>query len=869
MIPQIPSSRDLYRVIPHLPEILLAYFSRIAYNTAEMIRTETAHINVRQGFTEAKKGDGKMMTDRTLRVLEFTRIREMLAEGALTALGKEKCLALVPFDTLYDIDTAQRETEEAVVILQYVGGHPLTEFPDARPALLVCEKGGTLSPGMLLNIAALLRASRAARDALITDRENTPLLRGRAELLTEARNVERDITDAILSEDEIADRASSELMNIRRHLRGAQERIKDRLNQMIRSSAVQKYLQDTILTMRSGRYVLAVKAEYRGQVPGLVHDQSTSGATLFIEPMAAVEMGNEIREWELKEAREIERILAALSAEVAPYAEQLRGNVEMLGELDFIFAKGLLSRRLRCVAPKMNENGFLHIIRGRHPLIDPEKVVPSDIYLGYESGKAEGGSPSGKNANTEEGHGAGLPGFNTLVVTGPNTGGKTVTLKTIGLLTLMAQAGLQVPAELGTELAVFEQVWADIGDEQSIEQSLSTFSGHMTNIVQIMREVTPRDLVLFDELGAGTDPTEGAALAQSILTRLLHIRVRTVATTHYSELKVFALTTEGVENASVEFDVETLRPTYRLSIGVPGKSNAFEISRRLGLAENLIEGAKKLLSSDEVKFEDVIANAEYHRQIAERERQLAQEASRETLKLRDEAEKLRREMEEKREQSVRKAREEARRILQDARRESESIISDLKRMKKEAGSAAEVNALRKQLDEGIDDLSEGLKQPSPEEGEAPKTVRPGDRVKVLTFGTEASVLSEPNGKGEVELASGNMKFKAKLADLRLIKAAAPQEKTVVKAKTGAMTRSVPLECDVRGMALDEALGAVEIYLDEAVLAGLHEVSIIHGKGTGVLKSGIRQDLRKNRHVRACRPGMYGEGEDGVTVVTLK
>ena len=825
------------------------------------------------------EGLEKMMTERTLRVLEFPRVREMLAEGALTAMGAEKCRALVPFDTLYDIDSAQKETEEAAVILQYVGGHPMTEFPDARPALTVCEKGGTLSPRMLLDVAGLLRATRAARDVLITERENTPMLRARAERLTEVRNIERDITDAILSEDEIADRASSELMNIRRHLRGAQDRIKEKLNQMIRSGAMQKYLQESIITVRNDRYVIPVRAEYRAQVPGLVHDQSASGATLFIEPMAAVEMGNEIREWEILEAREIDRILAALSAEVSPYAAALRDNVEALGELDFIFAKGLLSRRLRCVSPKMNERGFLHIIRGRHPLIDPEKVVPSDIWLGYEAGADRGNGTEKKDGRSgrkgeadRNGSGdSGDParGFNTLVITGPNTGGKTVTLKTLGLLTLMAQAGLQVPAELGTELAVFEQVWADIGDEQSIEQSLSTFSGHMTNIVTIMREVTPRDLVLFDELGAGTDPTEGAALAQSILSRLLHIRVRTAATTHYSELKVFALTTEGVENASVEFDVETLRPTYRLSIGVPGKSNAFEISRRLGLPENLIENAKKLLSSDEVRFEDVIANAEYHRQIAERERQLAQEASRETLKLRDEAEKLRREMEAKRTESVRKAKEEARRILQDARRESESIISDLKRMKKTAGSAAEVNALRRQLDQGIDGLSEGIEVPAPEEGNAPETVKPGDQVRVLTFGTVASVLSEPNARGEVELASGAMKFKAKLGDLRMVSQAAQEQKTVVKTKTGAMTRTVPMECDVRGMNLEEAVSAVEIYLDEAVMAGMHEVSVIHGKGTGVLRGGIRQELRRNRHVKSIRPGMYGEGEDGVTVVTLK
>ena len=563
------------------------------------------------------------MKERTLRVLEFTRIREMMAEGALTEAGAEKCRT---------------------------------------------PKGGSLSAGMLLNVAELLRASRAAQDALVTDRENTPILKAKAQGLFVARNIEKDITDAIISEDEIADRASSELMNIRRHLRGAQDRIRDKLNQMIHSAAMQKALQDPIVTVRNNRYVLPVKAEFRGSVPGIVHDQSSSGATLFIEPMAAVEMGNELKQWELKEQQEIERILAALSAEVAPYAASMTETEELLAELDFIFAKGLLSRRFVCVSPKLNNEGRLKIIRGRHPLIDPEKVVPSTIWLGEKDM------------------------FTTLVITGPNTGGKTVTLKTVGLFTLMAQAGLQVPADLGTELAVFEQVFADIGDEQSIEQSLSTFSGHMTNIVEIMHEVTPRDLVLFDELGAGTDPTEGAALAQSILTRLQHIGVRTLATTHYSELKAFALTTKGVENASVEFDVETLRPTYRLSIGVPGKSNAFEISRRLGLPENLIDAARKLLSGNAIRFEDVIANAEYHRQVAEKERQLAEEASRETVRLRNEAEQLRKEMEQKRTEQLRKAREDAKHIVDQARRESESVITELKKMKKNA-AGGDVNEL--------------------------------------------------------------------------------------------------------------------------------------------------------------------------------
>ena len=795
-----------------------------------------------------------MIAERTMRVLEFTRIRDILAEGALTESGAEICRTLVPYDDLPQAEAALAETEEAAVVLQYVGGHPMASFPDIRPALSVCAKGGTLSAGMLLSVAETLRASRTARDALVTDRENTPILKQKAEGLFIARNLEKDITDAILSEDEIADRASSELMNIRRHLRGAQDRIKDKLNQMIRSAAMQKYLQDPIITMRGDRYVLPVKAEYRANVPGLVHDQSSSGATVFVEPMAAVEMGNELKQWELKEQQEIARILAALSAEVAPYADSLSETVRLLAELDFIFAKGLLSRRWMCVSPKMNSRGYLHIVRGRHPLIDPEKVVPETLWLG---------NPPDDGKNKEE-------GFNTLVVTGPNTGGKTVTLKTVGLFTLMAQAGLQVPADPGTELAVFEQVFADIGDEQSIEQSLSTFSGHMTNIVKIMREVTPRDLVLFDELGAGTDPTEGAALAQSILTRLLHIGVRTIATTHYSELKVFALTTKGVENASVEFDVETLRPTYRLSIGVPGKSNAFEISRRLGLPENLIDAAKKLLSGDAVRFEDVIANAEYHRQIAERERQIAQEAGKETIRLRDEAEALRREMEAKRTETLRKTREEAKRILEQARRESDSIISELKKMKKNAAegglSAAE---LQRKLDRGIDDLSEGIRPADDDGNEAPKTVKAGDRVRILTLGAEGVVLAPPDEKGEVSLQAGAMKFKAPLSQLRMAQEAPKKERTTVKAKTGMMTRTVSSECDVRGMSLEEALTAVGLYLDEAVLAGLNEVYVIHGKGTGVLRAGIQQDLRKNRHVKSFRRGMYGEGEDGVTVVTLK
>ena len=784
------------------------------------------------------------MNERTLRVLEFTKIREHMAEKALTPLGAERCRALTPSCNLAEVRLWQQETEEANVILTYLGGHPLAAFTDVRPYLALCDKGATLSPKALLAIAELLRAARAARSALITDRENTPLLKQMAEGLSSLRNLEQDITDAIISEDEIADRASSELMNIRRHLRGATERIKDKLNQVIHNASFAKYLQDPIITMRGDRYVLPVKAEYRGSVPGLVHDQSTSGATLFIEPMAAVEMGNELKQWEVKEQREIERILAALSAEVAPYAESLREDVERLGEMDFIFAKGLLAREMNAVAPKLNEEGFVNIIRGRHPLIDPDKVVPSNLWMGRE--------------------------FTTLIITGPNTGGKTVTLKTVGLFTLMAQAGLQVPADLGTELSVFEQVFADIGDEQSIEQSLSTFSSHMTNIVSIMREVTPRDLVLFDELGAGTDPTEGAALAQSILQRLLDIRVRTLATTHYSELKAFALSTRGVENASVEFNVETLRPTYRLSIGVPGKSNAFEISRKLGLPETIIDGARALLSSDSIRFEDVIANAEYHRQVAERERALAEQAAKETTRLRDEAERLRREMEDRREASLRKTKEDARRIMEQARRESETILAELKRLKKNAAAPDhEAAELRRRLEKDIDSLSEGLRQRVDTVAAPPKTLKVGDEVDILTLNTRGTVLAPPDAKGEVQLQAGIMKLKAHITQLRLVKENKPKPKTVVKAQTGAMTRTVRMECDIRGMAVDEAIPVVDQYLDEAVLASLGEVSIIHGKGTGALRQGIQQHLRHHPHVKRFRLGVYGEGESGVTVVELR
>ena len=784
------------------------------------------------------------MNERALRVLEFTKIRDMLAGYALSDPGKEKCRNLAPLDDFTEVNRALDETEEAVATLAYVGGNPLISFNDVSEYLSLAEKGSTLSQKALLSVAETLRAARAARNALVTDKENTPLITSMASRLQPLRQLETDITEAILSEDEISDHASPALLDIRRHIRQANDRIREKLNAMAHGNSYSKYLMESIVTVRNGRYVLPVKAEHRGDVPGLVHDQSATGATLFIEPLAVVELGNELKEWHMKERAEIERILAALSQQVADGAGLISQNLAILANLDFIFAKGMLSRELDCVRPKMNEEGRINLVRVRHPLISRDTVVPCSLWLGEE--------------------------FTSLIITGPNTGGKTVTLKTLGLMTLMAQSGLHVPGALGTELSTFEEVYADIGDEQSIEQSLSTFSSHMTNIVSIMNAVTPRDLALFDELGAGIDPTEGAALAQVFLNALLKIKTRTAATTHYSELKAYALSTKGVENASVEFDVATLRPTYRLSIGVPGKSNAFEISRRLGLPEYLIAEAKDLLSHDTIRFEDVIANAEYHRQIAEKERELAEQARAETVRLRNEAEKLYRDMEEKKDLSTRKAKEEARRIMEKARRDSEQILYDLKKMKKAGGVPDhEVNALKKRLEDGIDSLAEGLKTPTGNFAEPPKTVKVGDIVEITHLNTKGTVLSLPDAKGEVQLQAGIMKLKAHISQLRLVNEPQQKKKQTVSVQSGAAAPTVGMSCDVRGMALDEAIAEVDQYLDGAMMAGLHEVTIVHGKGTGVLREGIQKHLKTCSCVKSYRRGKYGEGEEGVTVVELK
>lgn len=784
------------------------------------------------------------MQERNLRVLEFTKIRERLSEMAVSAMGKARIGGLVPSSRIEEVRAWQQETEEAGNVISYIGGNPIPEFSDIGHHLKMATVGGTLSQKALLQVGETLRAARSARSSLVTDREDTPRITALARQLFTNRPLEEEILNAILSEDEISDHASSELASIRRHIRQCNDRVRDKLNAIIHNPNMQKYLQDALITVRNGRYVIPVKSENRQNVPGLIHDQSASGATLFIEPMGVVEINNDLKQYLAKEKQEIERILAELTAKLAPDAQDMAHNLIVLSELDMIFAKAMLGKAMRATEPKLNDQGRINLMGARHPLIDPDKVVPSNLWMGQD--------------------------FTTLVVTGPNTGGKTVTLKTVGLLTLMAQAGLQIPANYGSEISVFDEVYADIGDEQSIEQSLSTFSSHMTNIVYILKNVTPRSLALFDELGAGTDPTEGAALAMSILERLRKMGVTTLATTHYSELKAYALSQTGVENASVEFDVDTLRPTYRLSIGVPGKSNAFEISRKLGLPDEIIEDANQRLTNEHIRFEDVIANAEYHRQIAERERQLAEQAHRETQKIRDEAERLQKELEQQRSVMLKKAKEDAKKVLLKAQRESEQIISELKRSRSKDGAQLkehELNEMRRKLQGSLDEMGEALSTPVTRVA-PPKDLKPGETVELIHLGTKGTVITPPNDKGEATVQAGIMKMKVHVSQLRRM-----EETSKEKKKTGnkiqISARPASMEVDVRGMNLEEAIGEVDMFIDNAVLAGLKTVSIIHGKGAGILRSGIQQHLKRYPAVQEFRLGRFGEGEDGVTIVTLK
>ncbi len=784
------------------------------------------------------------MEKRVLKTLEYDKILAMLKERASCCISRELVDTMEPSG---DFDTVERElklTAEAETLFYKTGRSPVDDFPDMRHCLERMHAALFLSTGELLGIASCLKAARIAKDILAKEVGEESYLYNLAGLLITHRSAEEEINRCVINEDEIFDGASPALARIRRAMRLANEKVREKLNSMIRSTAYQKYLQEPIITIRNGRFVIPVKQEYRQQVPGLIHDQSSSGATLFIEPSAVVELGNEYKKLLAEEADEIERILTELTAMLAPYADEIREDLNIMGQIDLVFAKAKLSRELNAVMPRLNRNNYVRIVRGRHPLIPADRVVPIDIWIGRD--------------------------YRSLIITGPNTGGKTVTLKIVGLFALMVQSGIFVPANEGSEFPVFEHIYADIGDEQSIEQSLSTFSSHMKNIVGILDKADENSLVLLDELGAGTDPIEGAALAMSILEELNDRHCICVSTTHYSEIKAFAMTHEGMENASMEFDIDRLCPTYRLYIGIPGKSNAFEISSRLGLPNSIIDKAKGFLKGEDVRFEDIISSAQSQHRIAEEERKMAEEARTELEKLRADAERERRKLDEDRNRLQAKAKEDAKRIVADTKREMEKLIVEIRSIKDIDRSAADrvIQAARDTLRATETAVNEKEAIKKEDNTKPPKTVRAGDTVNIVTLDQKATVLSAPDSKGEVMVQAGVMKLNVKLKDIRLIeekKAAAP---TSGKVGLGA-GKQVGLELDVRGMLVDEANIIVDRYLDDAYNAGLSEVNIIHGKGTGALRAGVQAFLKRHPLVKGYRMGSYGEGDAGVTVVTLK
>lgn len=791
------------------------------------------------------------MNEKVLKTLEYHKIIEKLTEHASSPGGKERCRSLMPLTNPEEIIRAQKETADALRRIYRRGGVSFSGTRDVRASLKRLDIGSSLNVPELLEIASLLEtAGRAKQYARSAEAEEgmedslDPLFSA----LEPCSPLSSEIRRCILSEEEISDDASPALRQLRRSMKAANDRIHSTLIGLVNGSA-RTYLQDAVITQRNGRYCIPVKAEYRSQVPGMIHDQSSTGSTLFVEPMAVVRLNNDLKELSLKEKEEIEHVLERLSEEAAGYSEEIRQNYELLTELDFIFAKGQLAREMKATRPVFNTKGRIHIKDGRHPLLDPSKVVPVTIRLGKE--------------------------YDLLIVTGPNTGGKTVSLKTTGLLTLMGQAGLHIPAFERSELAVFDEVYADIGDEQSIEQSLSTFSSHMTNIIRILKEASLNSLVLFDELCAGTDPTEGAALAISILSHLHKMGIRTMATTHYSELKVFALSASGVENACCEFDVETLSPTYRLLIGIPGKSNAFAISSKLGLPDFLIEDARGHLSEQSESFEDLLADLETSRRTIEQEQEEIRHHKEEIKSLRSALEKKQDKLEAQRERILREANEEARRVLQEAKDYADQTMKNFNKFGKSNISASEMEAERARLREKMKKTEEKLsvrKEQKPRKALKPNALHLGDSVRVLSLNLEGSVSSLPDAKGNLFVQMGIFRSQVNLSDLELIEEAAPAKQLN---KTGAgkirmsKSASVSTEINLLGMTVDEALAHLDKYLDDAYLAHLPSVRIVHGKGTGALRKAVQGHLKRCKYVKSYRLGEFGEGDAGVTIAEFK
>ncbi|MFZ5815388.1 MAG: endonuclease MutS2 [Bacillota bacterium] len=793
------------------------------------------------------------MDERALRTLEFAKIKQMLAERTATSMAKEIVEGLTPSTDYLEVKHRQAETSDARRL--YMGGRsiPLGGLHDLRPHVQRAIRGGMLEAVDLLDVADTAASARRLKKFLLENRDDAPILGALANMIGTFNTLEAEIRRAIDDHGEVRDDASPALHEIRRGMRVLSSRIKEKMDSFVRGPA-SKYLQETLVTIRDNRFVVPVKIEHRAQVPGIVHDQSGSGSTLFIEPMAVVEMNNQIKELALKEREEVARILTRLTSLLAHEADAMIDTLQAVAQIDFASAKGKLSLDLDCVEPELEREPMLEIRKGRHPLLKGN-VVPTEVHIGLT--------------------------FDTLVITGPNTGGKTVTLKTMGLFVLMAQSGLHLPAGYGTRVGIFDQVFVDVGDEQSIEQSLSTFSGHMTNIIRILDALEGRALVMLDELGAGTDPTEGAALAMSILEHLHARGAKTVATTHYSELKTFAYTRPRVENASVEFDVETLQPTYKLLIGVPGSSNAFEISRRLGLSPLIVDRARQFLTKEQERVEDLIQGIHATRAQLEKEREEAARLRTEAQRMRDEYERRYGEARQKAADALEKARAQAQQILATARREAEAVIEELKQALREQREAERMQAIQSARGR----LSKAREAVEPAEterqarrtGEAPKGLKPGDPVRIVSRDITGYVLSEPDAGGHLLVQAGILKVTVSLEDLERVEEPQPEPKArgLVPQKArprsigAAKAQEISTEVDLRGLTVEEALEKVDKYLDDAVLAGLPQVRIIHGKGTGALRKAITDQLKADRRVASHRLGGVGEGGDGVTVARLQ
>lgn len=787
--------------------------------------------------------------EKSLQKLELDQVLQRLSACAGSEGGKAACLLLRPTSDLEEVTLLLQQTTAASDLCARKGDPVFGDVTDVSSSLERAERGGTLQPKELLRVAGILRCARTIQGYVSPDDPST-VLDSLFRSLTPNKYLEDKIFGAILSEEEIADTASTALADIRRHMRIQSGKIRDSLQKVISSPAYSKFLREPIITIRQGRYVVPVKSECKNDVPGLVHDVSATGSTYFVEPMSAVNANNALRELELKEKKEIERILAELSAEAAGYRSAIDLDYQLLVQLDVIFAKAKLSYQMRAGEPIMNEKGRVELRKARHPLIDPKTVVPISVRLGTD--------------------------FDSMIITGPNTGGKTVTLKTIGLLTLMAECGLHIPAGDGSILSTFEAILADIGDEQSIAQSLSTFSSHMRTIVDVVAQCDDRTLVLFDELGAGTDPAEGAALATAIIEFCRKMGSRVVATTHYAELKLYAMRTKGVINASCEFDVETLRPTYRLLIGIPGKSNAFAISRKLGLAEEILKEADSLVDKSDKDFEDVLSQLESQRQQMESARVEAERLRQETAKIKQQSEQYQAQLQKEKEKAMESARKEAQYIIEEARAAANLASEELKAMKKQLQDRADTTGfnqrqseLRRNLNEAEDKLRSV--QPKKERPKPSRGILVGDTVELLKLGTKASVIGI-NKDGSLQLQAGILKMTAAPEEVYLLENENPYKEKGARPKHSGREMklsAMPTEIDLRGMDAIEAICVLDRYLDEAMRANLTQVRIIHGKGTGTLRAAVQQDLKRNKYIKSFRLGVYGEGEDGVTIADFR